>query len=202
MDWPQDPQVWEEDSEFLCGNNLLVAPVLEAGAEGREVYLPQGTWFDFWRNTPINGPQRLWAAAPLDSIPLYVRAGAVIPCWPEGVQHVEQGLGDTLVLRLYPGQGESWLYEDDGHSLDYTRGRYRLTHFVQEADDKALRLSITSEGPFPSSYRNWEFRIHGLASPPRRLVADGKEVEDWTWLDEEKTLRFVVSTCSSLEVLL
>ncbi|HIC93739.1 MAG TPA: DUF4968 domain-containing protein [Anaerolineae bacterium] len=202
MEWPQDPEVWEEDSEFLCGNDLLVAPVLEAGAGGREIYLPQGTWFDFWQNTALDGPQHLRVIAPLDSMPLYVRAGAVIPCWPEGVQYVEQGLGDTLVLRLYPGQGESWLYEDDGHSLDYIHGHYRLTHFIQEADEKALRLSVASEGPFSSPYRRWEFRIHGLVSSPRRLKVDGEELQDWTWLKEERTLRFIAPPLSELEVFL
>ena len=199
MAWPQDEAALSEDTEFLCGDALLVAPVLHPGATDREVYLPTGGWFHLWDNSFVEGPARVHVEAPLHRIPVYVRAGSVIPCWPAGFQHTDEAPGDTLILRVYPGEGESVLYEDDGRTLEYLDGQFRLTRFVVGGGRNGLSLRVLSEGEYPSPYRRWEVWVHG-GRRPRHVMADGRPVEGWAWSAEERTIRFETVPFTELEL--
>ena len=113
--YPEDKRTCSLDDEFLFGDALLVAPVCEAGSTARQVYLPAGEWFDFWTDARHAGPTTLEVPAPLDRIPVFARAGTVLPTWPVR-QHTGQPV-ERLILDVYPGDSDSWLYEDDGHTL-------------------------------------------------------------------------------------
>ncbi len=113
LDFPDDPQTWAIDDQYLAGGDLLVAPVV-AGESEREVYLPEGGWFDFWTGGKMAGKQRVKVSAPIDRIPVFVRAGALLPL-AEPSAHTEHPDAFTLAVRVY-GSGERpfVLYEDDG----------------------------------------------------------------------------------------
>ncbi|MBC7227570.1 MAG: glycoside hydrolase family 31 protein [Thermoflexales bacterium] len=164
-----DPTTHTLDDEFLCGDALLVAPVLEEGATRRRVYLPAGRWYDFWTDDVLEGPGWIEAEAPLERIPVFVRAGAAVPMGPE-MDYVGQRPTDPLTLHLYPpaeGQeGVSFLYEDDGETIAYQRGEYLLHRFALSTG----RLEWTTEGDHNPGPRRVEAIIHrGAGQEPVRL---------------------------------
>ena len=175
-----DPTTHTLDDEFLCGDALLVAPVLEEGATRRRVYLPAGLWTDFWTDERHEGPAWLEVEAPLERIPVFVRAGAVVPTGPD-MDYVGQRPTDPLTLHLYPpaeGQeGVSFLYEDDGETLACRRGEYRLHRFVLRGDGRRVDLTWTVEGAYDPGPRRVEALVHrGGGQEPARLedVAPGR----------------------------
>jgi alpha-D-xyloside xylohydrolase len=113
MDYPDDPQTWTLDNQYLMGERLLVAPVV-AGASGREVYLPEGGWFDFWSGKRYAGRQRIQVAAPLEQIPLYIKDGTLLPL-AEPTQHTDDPNSWKLTVMVYgDGTHAATLYEEDG----------------------------------------------------------------------------------------
>ena len=170
-----DPATHTLEDQFLCGDVLLVAPVLEEGATARSVYLPAGTWYDFWTDARYEGPARIEVEAPLSRIPLFVRAGSVIPMAFEDGEEAPPHTGallaarptSPLLLHLYPGDGVSWLYEDDGETTAYRRGMYRLTRLALSASGTALRLEREVEGALDPGYSRSVLLAHGVDGPPQ-----------------------------------
>jgi alpha-D-xyloside xylohydrolase len=127
LDFPADPRVADIRNEYMFGPNLLVAPVTEQGATSRSVYLPAGAdWYNFWTKERIRGGQRVDVAAPIDIIPLFVRAGSILPLGAEvestnEVQRIDK-------IEIYPGaDGRFDLYSDDGATYAYEQGQYNLS---------------------------------------------------------------------------
>jgi len=126
LSYPDDPRVWSLGSQYLWGDDLLVAPVTREGATSWPVYLPAGAWYDFWTGARHEGPRGVSVAAPLDRLPLLVRAGAIVPMGPV-IQHTGEQQAE-LTLLVYPsGTSRFELYEDDGRTQAYTRGHHALT---------------------------------------------------------------------------
>lgn len=131
LHYEQDPNVRELNDEFLLGENLLVAPVVEQGARRRMVYLPAGEWYDFWTGEKHTGGW-LMREAPLDLCPIYVKAGTILPLYPD--QRYTDELADpALILRCYPGEGAWEHYRDNGRDYAYQNGAYTLYRFTQDA---------------------------------------------------------------------
>lgn len=200
LSYPEDTRTHTLDDEFLCGDALLVAPIVEPQATSREVYLPAGKWFDFWTNEQHIGPKAVRVSALLERIPVFVHAGTVLPTWPV-MQHTDERPVDQLILHVYPGDGKSWLYEDDGYSLAYQRGEYRVTNFACQCIGKnSLRLTRHAQGPYRPSYARWEWYIHGLAHAPGRGLADGQPVSNLAWDETNRTLRFESGEVHTIEL--
>ena len=128
MDFGSDPKVANICDEYMFGPALLVAPVTEQGSTSREVYLPAGTeWYNFWTNAKVHGGQTITVNAPIDIIPLFVRAGSILPLGSA----VESTNEDQKIdrVRVYPGaDGDFDLYRDDGNTYNYEKGQFQLTH--------------------------------------------------------------------------
>jgi alpha-glucosidase len=116
-EYPNDPKTYYLHDQLLLGSHLMAAPVYRPGVEYRAVYLPEGTWFDWWTGEKYEGNQHILAHAPLEKMPMYVKAGGIIPMQPV-MQYVDEHTTDELKLKIYPGIGEFILYEDDGRSLN------------------------------------------------------------------------------------
>jgi alpha-glucosidase (family GH31 glycosyl hydrolase) len=145
LNYPRDPRTWTLDHEYLWGDDLLVAPVTREGATAWPVYLPDGEWFDFWTGERHAGPGGVTLAAPLDRLPLLVRAGAILPLGPV-VQHTGERPLDELTLQIYPHATSRFeLYEDDGRTNAYRRGVYALTSIVCTAEP--ARISVRVDAP-------------------------------------------------------
>ncbi len=128
MDFGADPRTADIGDEYMFGPALLVAPVTEQGMTTREVYLPAGAdWYNFWTNEKMHGGQRITARAPIDTLPLFVRAGSILP-----LGAVVESTNETQKIasvRVYPGaDGEFDLYTDDGRTYGYERGEAATTH--------------------------------------------------------------------------
>ena len=197
---PADERAHGCDDQFLCGDSLLVAPVCEPGATSRQLYLPRGSWFDFWTDELHLGPTTLHTAASLDRIPLFVRAGTVLPLWPVR-QHTAQPV-DSLILHVYPGHEQSWLYEDDGHSLNYQRGWYRATRFECTQTKDALTIVSTARGDYQPESGVWQWHIHAASRSPKQVVADGQNVPHCSFDEVRRTLRFTTQEKRRVDVLL
>jgi alpha-D-xyloside xylohydrolase len=139
FDYQTDTKVYGIADQFMYGPALLVNPVITTGATSRSVYLPAGTWYDFWTGATATGGTTVTADAPLSKIPLYVKAGSIVPMGPN-IQYATQSI-DPLEIRVYAGQNASFtLYEDEGDTYNYETGQYSQITFTW--DDTAKKLSV------------------------------------------------------------
>jgi alpha-D-xyloside xylohydrolase len=140
FDYPNDSSVFDIKDQFMYGPALLVNPVTTAGVTSRSVYLPAGTWYDFWTGSTATGGNKVTADAPLSKIPLYVKAGSIVPMGPN-IQYATESI-DPLEIRVYKGaNGTFTLYEDEGDTYNYETGKYSTITFTW--DDTAGKLSIS-----------------------------------------------------------
>ena len=145
--------------EYLWGPAFLVAPVTEAKAVSREMYLPKGSkWIDFWTGKQSEGGATIRADAPLDKMPLRIRAGSIIPLGPD-LQYAGEKATDPTELRVYPGaDGSFTLYEDEGNSYRYENGAFAT--IPMHWDEAGRRLVIGKrEGSFPGMLEKRVFRV-------------------------------------------
>ncbi|MBN1967116.1 MAG: glycoside hydrolase family 31 protein [Anaerolineae bacterium] len=167
------------DDQYLLGEGLLVAPVVEQGAVSRTVRLPQGAWYGYWDAVRHDGGQTITVDAPLERLPLFVRAGTVLPHWPVR-QYVGESPVGRLELRVYPGTGETPLYADAGAGKAYQEGEYRWSRFTTAYEVGAsLLLAWTREGPYQPDYDAAQVRVVGLEAAPQQVVVDGQLRDDW-----------------------
>jgi len=162
LHYPNDQQVKNMGSEYLWGRDMLIAPVFEKGATTREVYLPKGDWYDWWTNTKQTGGQRIRREVDLSTMPIYVRAGAIIPFDPIR-QYTAEVVKEPTTLKVYTGaDGQFTLYEDDGISQDYLKGKATWTHITW--NDKAKKLTIELGAPkgFSSQVPDRTFKVQLL----------------------------------------
>jgi alpha-D-xyloside xylohydrolase len=139
FDYPNDTAVYDIGDQFMFGPALLVNPVTTAGATSRSIYLPAGDWYDFWTGSTRAGGNRLTVDAPLALIPLFVRAGSIVPMGPR-IQFATQSV-DPLEVRVYPGQDASFtLYEDEGDTYNYELGQHSQIPMLWNEADRTLTI--------------------------------------------------------------
>lgn len=181
LDYQDDPRVYTAQFTYTLGPDLLVAPIYEESGDPnalarRDVYLPAGAWYDYWTDAVVGGGQTLALAVPLDTLPLYVRAGGLLL---EGPAVARAGTApDTFTLQVYAGgDGTLTYYEDDGQTHAYRAGACATTPLRVTDDGATLRLTIgATEGAYagqPDAYR-FTVRVHGIAEGDCRV--NGKAV--------------------------
>jgi alpha-glucosidase len=159
--FPDDSDTYQIHDQVMLGPWLMAAPIYQPGRRHRSIYLPAGRWYDWWTGEPIDGPQHLLAHAPLDRMPLYVRAGAILPSGPD-LRYADERPLDPLTLDLYPGDGDFTLYEDDGQSFDYEQGHCCISSYRLRADRQRLSLAIDERiGIYTPPRRHLVLRVHG-----------------------------------------
>jgi alpha-glucosidase (family GH31 glycosyl hydrolase) len=186
-DRPDDPHAYDHPYQFLLGRDLLVAPVFRSQAASRGwregVYFPQGRWIDYWTGTVVDaGPDGRLIDIPVDlaTLPVMVRAGAIIPMYPESLYDGQVPF-DPLTLDLYPhGDSELVLYEDDGRTRAYLDGEYSLQQIRVTAFQDGDRIEVTvaaAQGSFDGmlEQRTVELVLH-TRRPPAVVSLDGEEL--------------------------
>ncbi|MDR3693395.1 TIM-barrel domain-containing protein [Mucilaginibacter sp.] len=142
MEFPVDTTVANMRDEWLVGKGLLAAPILNEGGK-RNVYLPNDTWFNYYTGEVIRGPKTIAVDKALDEIPVYVRAGTILPVGPV-IQYSEETSAAPLEIRIYPGKNGSFkMFEDDGVSYNYTKGNTRTTTYNWNDATKTLSWKIS-----------------------------------------------------------
>ncbi len=167
---PEDVRTHDLGDQYLWGEDLLIAPVYERGATARDVYLPEGIWYDWWTNEQQAGGETITRAVDLATMPIYVRAGAILP-WDPPRQHTGQPVDEPLTIRVYPGRdGRFILYEDDGKSLDYLNGAFALTAFRWNDAERTLEIERRGAWPGTEADAPRTLMIELMPDGPRRAV--------------------------------
>ncbi|MGH7238108.1 MAG: DUF5110 domain-containing protein, partial [Candidatus Saccharimonadales bacterium] len=159
FDFRKDPHVYGIPDQYMFGPAFLVNPVTGAGEKTRNVYLPAGTkWYNFWTGDVLAGGQTINAPAPVNIMPLYVKAGSIIPLGPQ-IEYANQKPNDNIDLRIYPGADGSFkFYEDENDNYKYEKGRYAT--FMLTWKDKTRRLIISAtKGSFPGMLKKRTLNI-------------------------------------------
>ena len=173
---PDDPETYNQDSEFLLGKNLLVAPVYIEGATERTLYLPTGSqWYDYETDQLYEGGTDITVPAPLEMIPLFVRAGAILPTGPV-IQYVNSSIEPPLNIDIYPGPDQDFtLYEDDGVTLNYQQGEYLRTRLSHRQETVQTLFNIESiEGLLLPGIRSWNLTFHAIPEEPENIHINGE----------------------------
>ncbi|HVS98270.1 MAG TPA: glycoside hydrolase family 31 protein [Puia sp.] len=158
FDFRDDPKVYPVPDQYLFGPAFMVCPVTSEGATSRSVYLPKAGWYDFWTGARVAGGQTMDAAAPIDKLPLYVRAGSILPMGPE-MEYAMERPEDTIELRIYPGaDGQFTLYEDAGDGYEYEHGAFATTKFAWKDKTRTLTIGDT-KGDFPGRLKKRVFNV-------------------------------------------
>ncbi|WP_163192943.1 glycoside hydrolase family 31 protein [Clostridium thermarum] len=192
LNYQDDSNTYEINDEFLCGDNILVAPIVEQGRKVRTVYLPEGdNWVDYWTKEEFQGGQYIIKEAALDVCPIYIKAGSVIPNYPSQ-NYVGEIDVKELTLDIYPpvkGESSSYLhYQDDGESFEYRDGKYNLYEFVLKKNN-GLEISISTKNlGYNNKYESFKLHINNLE--PSEIVVDGVKVD---FVKSEGGIDFVVS---------
>ena len=178
LEFPDDPECWNADMQFMFGPNLLVAPVVKEGARTRKLYLPEGQWYDWYTEELYEGGRYIEVAAPLDCTPLFVKAGTIVPTMPV-LQYTGQDPQAPLYIDIWPsatGTADYTLYEDDGESLGYKRGECARTTYGCTIKRNVCTVTAGRRtGSFTgSTHGQVEYRLHGAAAEKMKLKVVNK----------------------------
>lgn len=218
VEFPADEESYRLNGQFMLGKSLLVAPVVEKGADTKEVYLPQGDWIDFNDKTTIyKGGKWITVNAPLNKIPMFAKRGSIVP-GTTVQQFIGQNPSAPVIYEIFPSSTEASnfeLYEDDGENRDYERGVFCKTNVSATSDnDKILiKTSRKASGYQPVAQRNIIFNIHTDKKPKSVHGASGKikkakpsllesldtefQTVAWTWDEKSKTISIRVPDTGS-----
>ena len=152
------PRALSIGDQYMFGPALLVTPITEPGADTRRMYLPKSTWYDFWTGRKLDGGATITTAAPLDRLPLFVRAGSIIPMGPD-VQYAAEKPADPIELRVYRGaDGAFTLYEDENDGYNYEKGVFATIPITWQESSQTLTIG-DRKGSFPGMLPSRTFHI-------------------------------------------
>lgn len=178
MEAPHDTSTYQISDEFMFGSAFLVAPVVEEDAVSRSVYLPDNTkWIDFWTGQILDGGQVVERATPIEIIPVYVKAGSIVPFTTTEVQYATERKWDKLELRIYPGDnGEFVLYEDENDNYNYESGAYSEIPITWDNEKRILTIG-DRKGRFAGMVKNRKFIVNIAGSSSSKTVCyNGREL--------------------------
>ena len=175
LNYQDDPNTYNLDDEFMIGEDLLVAPIVKPDVTSRLVYLPKGIWYDYWTNKRLTGGAMIRAEAPLDTVPMFVRGGAIISMAPE-MKYVGEKTPDPITFAVYPDEKDSastTLYEDDGISPAYLNGTFSRTSMVVRRAANSYLVNLKArQGNYNPGSRSFVFVIKSAIRPRTITIAD------------------------------
>jgi alpha-glucosidase len=193
LEYPDSSEFFDDDREFLFGPDLFVSPVTSELQDEKVIQLPPGSWFDYWTGEKSSERELKKLRPALDELPVYARAGAIIPR-----QAVVQNTGETplgpLELRVYPGPAcKGSLYQDDGHSLNYEKGEFLRIHYSCEVAAAGIKVmsAVDKDG-----YKPWwsavEISVYGLDKAPTSVRVGDTTVHEWRYDNAQHAAIFTV----------
>jgi len=179
LEYQNDANTYDIGDQYMFGSNLMIAPVTTKGARSRVVYLPKGTWFDYWTGKKYEGKQYKTVVTPLEKLPVFVKAGSIIPM--QKVLDLGEETADTLTIDVFPyGKSSYTLYDDDGKSAQYKKGEYALTKITSEKDGNAVHVQIDQpKGAYDIPDRSYKYQLH-LSEKPQSVTAGGQSVQSFS----------------------
>lgn len=173
----EDVQTHYRTDEFIFGEHILACPILEPNAKGRRMYLPNGNWYNYWTDEVVKGGKEMWVDADIDSMPIFVKEGALIPKYP-----IQQYVGEKeikeITLDVYYKNGieNSELFSDANDGYDYTKGRYSLRNFKLTGRKDELIINQHKEGKYITGYETFKINIHGLPFDITEIELDNQTI--------------------------
>lgn len=188
LEFPAENDVALNDAEYMFGRSLLVAPKVWPFTDPYFVHLPTGDWYDYWTGAKIS-ERSVKEDPPLGTLPVFVRAGSIIPEQPV-VQNTDQVPNGPLTLRVYPGpQCQGSLYADDGNTLAYQKGQFVRVNFTCEAAPGHVTVEIAApQGPYRPWFKDMQLQVYGLSGKLKGVTADGRPVTGTVLKDGAATL--------------
>lgn len=188
IDNQEDVNTYNITDEYLLGGSILVCPVTTKGAKSRSLYLPKGKWYNHWDGKVYEGGRDVHVVTPLDQLPIFYKAGSIIPSqFP--VQFIDEKPLDKVILDIYPDPNANYdLYDDDGRSLKYQIGEYTVTHinFIKSDHGSQLRIEEIQTG-YVLPVRTYVVRLRVDSSPEKIRILLGKKssktIDNWTYND-------------------
>ncbi|MEM7373866.1 MAG: glycoside hydrolase family 31 protein [Bacteroidota bacterium] len=171
----EDSETFYRMDEFGFGPHLLACPILESKSRERLLYLPKGSWFNYWTDERVEGGKEFLVKVSLDQIPLFVKSGAIIPLY-EVQQYVGEKQFEELDLHVYHHQGtqSSELYEDAGEYYGYDQGNYQHRVFTLEVEQGHINIHQRTDGRYNSDHKQFMFHFHGFPVIPDQVFIDGQ----------------------------
>lgn len=193
LEYPQAEELYGDDRDFLFGPDLFVAPVTTEMVDAEDISLPPGDWYDFWTGVRHAHDEKIQLRPRLDEMPLYVRAGAILP-----MQAVVQNTGEIpdgpLQLRVYPGDDcRGWLYQDDGHTLAYQKGEIFRVNYSCSASSSSISITSSIKA---DTYKPWwnstALIIYSATAAPKEVRVGDRAMQDWHFDAQAHTLMLTV----------
>ncbi len=173
----EDHQTHYRTDEFIFGDQILVCPIQEPNAKGRRMYIPRGKWYNWWTDEIVQGGKEKWVDAEIDSMPLFIKEGAILPKYPIQQYVGEQDIDEvTLDVYFKEGKERSQLFDDAHDGYDYTKGRYSLRTFKLTGRKKELIIQQHKEGKFMTDYSTFKLCIHGLPFDIKEIELDNQVI--------------------------
>ncbi|KJD34041.1 glycosyl hydrolase [Tamlana nanhaiensis] len=185
----EDTQTHYRNDEFIFGEKILVCPVNAPNQKGRRMYFPYGRWYNLWTDEIVTGGQEMWVDADLDSMPIFVSEGAIIPKYPIQ-QYVGEKTIEELTLDVYYklGKEASQVFEDAGDGYDYIKGRYSLRDFKLTGKEDELIIQQFKTGKYITTYKTFKLNLHGLPFKIKKIEVDNVEIPIKNLISTSNTL--------------
>ena len=194
-EYPESEKAYQADHQYYFGSSMIVSPITRPMNGGetitQTVWLPAGKWYDFRNNEMVNGDKDVTSLYTLDEIPVYVKAGSIIPMQTHKLR-IAGSVQDTLILTVYTGQSGSFaMYEDEGNTEGYRKDQYSFTHMTWTDENGAGKLKIEPDGKtFAGQLTERSYQIHIVSTrKPTQVKVDGQNT-DWVYDDKNKLILF------------
>jgi alpha-glucosidase len=193
LNYPQAEGFYGNERDFLFGDDFFVAPIVTETVDLEEITLPPGAWYDFWTSTRFSEKDKIAIRPTLEVLPLYVRAGAIVPMQPV-IQATNETPTGPLELRVYPGENcHGSLYQDDGHTFGYKKGEFLRVAYDCIVSPKSIRVfsHIEKNGRSPW-WNTTEVKIYGIAASPEAVRLGDQPMTSWQYDSDAHTVDFTV----------
>ncbi|MCM4156690.1 glycoside hydrolase family 31 protein [Gramella sp. AN32] len=172
-----DVQTHHRSDEFIVGNHILVCPIQEPNVQGRRVYIPKGTWYNYWTKKPVVGGKEMFVEAPLETMPLFIKEGAVIPNYPIQ-QFVDELDFEEMTLHVYYklGKETSEFFEDSHDGYEYRQGQFSMRSFKVTGKEDEIIVQQHKSGKYSASYTNFKIKFHGIPFRIKRVFFENEDI--------------------------
>ena len=194
LEYPQSPEFFDDDREFMFGHDIFVSPVTTELQDPKVIQLPPGTWYDYWTGEKTSDKNVMQMKPALDQVPVYVRAGAIVPRQPL-VQNTGETPNGPLELRVYAGPDcKGSLYQDDGHSLNYEKGEFLRVNYSCQVGAGAIKISSAID---KDGYKPWwtaaELIVYGMDVAPKEVRVGDTTMHQWRYDSAHHAVIFTVT---------
>lgn len=187
MEFPEDEECQNLSDQFMVGDSVMLAPVYQPDKDRRMIYLPAGKWIDFWTKEVYEGEEHLIVDAPLDTMPIFIKAGSIVPL-NEKLNYIGEKELECLELNVFLNEdnnlGSYELYDDDGISYNYENGVYNITEFEYQYTDNQIIFNIKKiEENYQQEFKDYKLIFNNLNKDPQTIYVDGNKLTEFNYFD-------------------